>query len=484
MKRKQNNQIELEITDDEFMIPFDALHRNDDSIIGFLRKNGDSKHGVEQLGSIKKRDLKDMLPTLAPFLLRDAYFTVNGYKSQPTYNLKTTGLRGTWRKEKNLRYLNAVYADLDIGRGGEAGPRGLTVNEGTQLLIDLAYAPDRIPTWSMTAQSGRGLYAFWILRDEDDEDAPETFKSLKNFTETLALYKAVNRAIYKRLECLAADKICDGARVLRVPGTLHSVTGEKCIYKPAYDADGLITYTLRELAKAFGVPVMEKSLPRELREQWTRNKSDNPNPLKANGSKSLAAARARDLVTLEQWRGGWHKGHRRYCLRIYAQFLKAAGTGRAETDQAVEIMARNCNPPFPSDATDQPIRSIVNEVWLEPFAKLTQSNLVKWLQITPDEARELELEKLLPAEVADERAIPKGGLRIQEKSQRRAEILKIINERGILSTREFQTELTTRGFTASHMTINRDLISLGFQDDEARKKAGRKATDQMTLSDL
>ena len=40
---------------------------------------------------------------------------------------------------------------------------------------------------------------------------------------------------------------------------------------------------------------------------------------------------ARDLVTLEQWRGGWQRGNRRFCLRLYAHFLKSAGTCYAET---------------------------------------------------------------------------------------------------------------------------------------------------------
>lgn len=479
-KRTKKAPALLEIPEDDFLDPLGALHRASDSVIGFLRKNGEHKSGVENIGSIKRSDLKGMLPKLAEWLLEDAYFTVNGYNAQAPYTIKKTGQRGVWRKEKNLRYLNAVYADLDIGRVGEPGPRGLSVSEGSQLLIDLLTG-GTLPQLSMSAQSGRGLYALWILRDDDDEDAPVTFKNQKSFGETLALYKAVNRAIYKHLECLAADKICDGARVLRVPGTLHTGSGGRCFYKVTFDRDGkLVTYTLKELAEAFGVPVLEKSLPSDLR-QWEAN--DNPtNPKKANGPKALAAARARDLVTLEQWRGGWQRGQRRFCLRTYAQFLKAAGTGRAETDAAVEIMASNCNPPYPSDVSDQPLKTIVNEVWLEKFATLKQMNLVKWLQITSDEARELELEKLIPIEVQDERTIPRGGLRLQEKAQRHAVIQKLINERGMMSTRELVTELKESAFVSSVATVHRDLIELGYQENPARKRAGRKPSEQqMTL---
>jgi hypothetical protein len=470
----------LAVSEAQFFEPIDALHRGDNSFIGFLRKNGESATGVENLFAATKEQVRAMLPSLAHWLLQDAYLTVNGFNSTAPYNVKKTGLPGVWRKEKNLRYLNAVYADLDIGRAGESGPRGLSVNDASQVLIDLLTG-GTIPQLSMSAQSGQGLYAFWLLRDDDDENAPVTFKGQRNFVETLALYKKVNRAIYKRLECLAADKICDGARVLRVPGTRHSVTGEQCFYKVTFDSQGqLVTYTLRELAAAFGVPVLEKSLPRELR-QWTANENSTC-PQRAAGPKALAAARARDLVTLEQWRGGWTKGNRRFSLRLYAQFLRAAGVPYSDAAQAVETMAGNCKPAYPSDASDQTLKVLLNEVWREPFAKYTQLKLVHWLQITPDAARELELERLLPVEVQDERQPPKGGTQAANKAARQIAIQALIETRGLLSEREFVHALQAQGIDASKATARRDLIALGYQDSTARKKAGRP-NSQMTLPD-
>ncbi len=474
---------QLAISDAEFFEPLDALHRGDNSIVGFLRKNGESKTGVENLFALPKQEIRAMLPGLARWLLRDAYFTVNGYNATAPFNIKKTGLPGVWRKEKNLRYLNAVYADLDIGRAGAIGPRGLSVNEASQVLIDLLTG-GTIPQLSMSAQTGRGMYAFWILRDDDDENAPITFKGQRNFVETLALYKKVNRAIYKRLECLAADRICDAARILRVPGTLHSGTDENCFYKVTFDSHGqLVTYTLRELAAAFGVPILEKSLPRE--REWTPNPSPQ-NPKKANGPKALAAARARDLVTLEQWRGGWTKGNRRFCLRLYAQFLRAAGVQITEAEQAVETMAGNCQPAYPSDDSDQTVKALLREVWLEPFNKAhyTQLNLVKWLQITGEEARELELERLLPVEVRDERNAAKSGTRASGTTARRAAIEAIIEARGMLSEREFASELQAKGINASAATVHRDLKAMGYQDSSARKKAGRPSGGQMTLPEI
>ncbi len=478
----------LTVSESDFFEPIDALHRGDNSIIGFLRKNGESKTGVENLFAATKEQVRAMLPDLAKWLLQDAYFSVNGYNSTAPYKVRSTGLPGVWRKEKNLRYLNAVYADLDIGRTGERGARGLSVNDANQVLIDLIFERpgSNIPTVSLTAQSGRGLYAFWILRDDDDENAPVTFKGQRNFVETLALYKKVNRAIYKRLECLAADRICDAARILRVPGTRHSGTGEICKYYlgRTLDLNGeskLITYTLSELAAAFGVPVLEKSLPAALRE-WTPNGTVNAK--KANGPRELAKARARDLVTLEQWRGGWTKGNRRFCLRLYAQFLRAAGSSYVDAARAVEIMARNCKPAYPSDTSDEPLKALLNDVWREPFAKsqYTQLNLVKWLQITADESRELELEKIIPIEIQDERAATaKATGRAASTTTRRAAINLLIETRGLLSEREFANALQAQGIDASAASVHRDLIALGLQDSTARKKAGRPKNEQMQL---
>jgi DeoR/GlpR family transcriptional regulator of sugar metabolism len=82
----------------------------------------------------------------------------------------------------------------------------------------------------------------------------------------------------------------------------------------------------------------------------------------------------------------------------------------------------------------------------------------------------------LPIEVQDERRIPRGGLRAQEKSQRRAIIRQIIEENGMHSVREFVQKLEARNIKASAATIHRDLIALGYQENDTRKKAGRPNT--------
>jgi hypothetical protein len=480
--RRASTLAQLAIPENEFFEPFNAIHRDESAFVGFARKTGESVTGIENLFSLTRKQVNSMLPEIAQWLVQDAYMTVNGYNSTAPYNVRKTGLPGVWRKEKNLRCLNAVYADLDINRIGENGPRGMDLSSAFQLLIDLTSVftgASGIPQYSIIAQSGRGLYVLWLLRDDDDENAPVTFKNQKTFAEQKALYKVINRAVYNRLDCLAADKICDAARLLRVPGTRHNVTGEKCGYHVFFNADDkLNTYTLNELAAAFGVPVMKSSLPVDVR-KWQAN--ENPiNPKKANGAKALAMARAHDLVILEQFRGGWQKGRRRFSLRLYAQFLRSAGTSYTDATRAVELMAGNCIPPYPSDADDEPLNALLRNVWHEPFATVRQENLAKWLQVTPELARELELEKIVPVEIADERRQPKGGERATAKAARLQAIETIIQERGMLSVREFASELQAQDMDASKATVQRDLIALGLQDSDARKKAGRPS-EQMTL---
>ena len=500
ISQNQNNADEragaLSISTNEFMAPMEALNPKDDSYIGFIRKGA---QGVENLFSVTPRELREMLPELSQWLLEDAYFTVNGYYKPARWKNRQTGLPCVMRREDNLRYLNACYADLDIGRAGGRGAKGQSANEAAQTLFDLMFG-GTLPQCSMTARSGRGMYVFWILRDEDDPtSAPRGDKRF--YRERLELYKQVNRAICKRLESLAADdKAIDGARVLRTPDTAHGMTGARCVYSINHDETGaLFTYTLSELASLFGVREMAVSLPESARgfaeideafrefgaakgEETERPKT----PKRANGPKVLARDRAQDLTVLEQSRQGWKKGNRRFCLRLYAHFLRAAGCGRADALRAVETMARNCTPVYPSDASDLTGAKIVAEVWRDEAQRYTTRNLVKWLQITDEEARDLNLKRLIPQTLKDERASAKGkSPRETATEARRKLIYDWIIASGMKSTRDFVALLDMQGVKAGAQTVSRDLDALGFAEHSSRKKAGRKSSsEQLDFSEL
>lgn len=494
---------DLNISTADFMKPVEALHRREDSYIGLVRKGA---KGIENLFSVTPRELRQMLPELSKWLLEDSYFTVNGYYQPARWMNRATGLPCVMRREDNLRYLNAVYADLDIGRAGAAGAKGKDANEATQLLFDLMFG-GALPQCSMTARSGRGMYVFWILRDDDDPtSAPRGDKRL--YRERLELYKQVNRAICKRLESLAADnKAIDGARVLRTPGTLHGSTGARCVYSVNHDAGGaLFTYTLSELAALFGVREMRVSLPDSVRDfdeidealrsfdapdaerasQASHSNQSVLMPKRANGPRASARDRAQDLTVLEQARGGWKRGNRRYCLRLYAQFLRAANCDKSTALQAVEVMAANCQPSYPSDTSDTTSAKIVGEVWRDGRKTHNTQNLVEWLRITHDEARDLGLKRLIPQSLRDERraAKPAKSQRETQTDERRKIIYDLIISGGMKSARDFVATLAARGIKSNPQTVNTDLDALGFAEHPSRKRAGRKsASGQLELPD-
>lgn len=190
------------------------------------------------------------------------------------------------------------------------------------------------------------------------------------------------------------------------------------------------------------------------------------------GFRALHAKRAQDLVCLEQSRGGWKKGHRRVCLSFYAHFLRGAGTSRPDIVAAIRAMAGNCVPSYPSESNDSTIAKIVSDVFSNPLKKHTTANLVKWLGIQNHEARALELQTLIPSEVAAERKLPKGGKRAAEKAIRLELIKDQIANHGMVSTRALVHVLKAKGISTGKSTLERDLEELGFKTI-GRQKAGR-----------
>jgi hypothetical protein len=479
--------LELELSQEKFLEPIRALHRGAGAVVGFTAKG---ENGWDNLFAATIEELETMFPFLAKWLVQDAYFTVNSMFAKAPYPSRKTGLPGVLRKEKHLRFLNACYVDLDIGRAHGSDAQRKSQNIAAAELLDLMEA-GALPQCSLFARSGRGAYVFWLLRDDADPTSPPRY-----WPERLTLYKKVNKAICKRLEQLAADeRAFDGARVLRVPGTAHGTTGAKAVYSVQYDGSGrLFTYTLSELARLFGVREMDVSLPERARllaseelvevDEAARSfgSLNEPEtaparsvPARRNGLRALHAKRAQDLVCLEQSRGGWKKGHRKVCLSFYGHFLRGVGLNPREVLDAVNSMARNCDPPYPSDTSDTPLAQICREVFSGPYKKHTTANLVKWLAIEGHEARALELHTLLPLDVANERRPPRGGQQAQQKAARLELIADYILRFGMPSIRTLKVALEARGVVVGRGTVSRDLEELGFKGHASRKSSGRPA---------
>src|SRR5579871_1583401 len=94
------------------------LHRGDESFVTLHRKI----HGQwEDIGAIGISQARDRVPIVREYLEIDSYFSINStYPRKKTFKVSPlTGLPIYSRCEKYLRWLNALYVDLDAGHTSE-----------------------------------------------------------------------------------------------------------------------------------------------------------------------------------------------------------------------------------------------------------------------------------------------------------------------------------------------------------------------------
>jgi len=88
--------------------PIAQIHRAHDGLITFLQKGeGEEFHSF----AIRAEDLQQYFPEFVEELEQDAYFSLHGM-----YRPEKAGrgiLRGSYRKTRNLRWLNAAWVDCD-----------------------------------------------------------------------------------------------------------------------------------------------------------------------------------------------------------------------------------------------------------------------------------------------------------------------------------------------------------------------------------
>lgn len=467
-----------------------TIHRDPKGYIGFVRKPDPNnpqldKHGrpktIENLFSIRADELRSMFPSFVEWLANDSYYTVNAYYRPAPYKSSVTGLSDVWRKEKYLSRLTSCYSDIDCGRPESEEP-GSELN-WRQAQFEAGVLADKgiIPQPSIMARSGRGVYLLWLLKDEKDPKKPPAA-----YPEKIQLYKACNRKLNERIreKSLPADRgAIDAARVLRVPGSVHRKTGRRVEYVVQLDQTGQgFVYTLREIASFLDVPAVESALPDSTRAlakppQYRRTKSPGTAPLRSKGYKALHALRAQDLLTIESWRGGFKRRGEKYpdgstspgrrrILTMYAGFLRGAKEPLEETEKSVKAMAVNMDPPYPSDPPDEdpPIIKIVEDVYKANQRKWSTETLCKYLGVTDNVARNLNLQTIRPATVAIE-ADQDRPLQKDIIEERREFARKYIEKhRRISSARALANIYKQAGFVgANHETANQDLNAIGFK---------------------
>lgn len=468
-----------------------TIHRDPKGYIGFVRKpdpdnpqldkNGRPKT-FENLFSIRADELRSMFPAFVDWLAQDSYYTVNAYYRPAPWKNKTTGLDDVWRQEKHLSRLTTCYSDIDCGRS-ESDEPGADLN-WRQAQYEAGVLADNgvIPQPSIMARSGRGVYLFWLLKDEKNPSIPPPA-----YPEKVQLYKACNRKLNEQIKthALPADiKAHDAARVLRVPGSVHGKSGRRVVYTIQLDQAGQgFVYTLLEIASFLKIPTIKSELPSSTRAlatppQYRRTKNPGTAPLRSIGFQAMNALRAQDLLIIENWRGGFNRrgvkydngfipyaAGRFYILRMFATFLRGAKEPLEKTKQALEVMAANMKPPYPSDppGDDPPIIDILQSVYKKKRQQWKNETLCKLLGITDDVARELELQTIRSKMVTIE-ADKARPLREEIVEKRRAYARKYIEKYGRVTARELANVYEQAGFVgANHETANQDLNAISFK---------------------
>jgi hypothetical protein len=440
-----------------------------DSYVGFYHKRGGASKPVP-VAAHRIDELREWLPGIADDVLgADSYMTVNGFFAPCREAFR--------RQEKWLRALNAVYVDLDVGRRPAEKPDNpaswLGADEADYMVMKLA-AANEIPYPSVIARSGRGIYLMWLLVDVKNPDLPPPGFQLD-------LYKRIQREVNERLTDLAADPAAkDGARILRVPESIHGGTQKRVRYRVQCGDDGRpLTYTLPELAGFFGIE-------REERKE-TPARARRPRGKGAKPRKALCGQRIEDIESVAKAIGVL-QGNRRVVLTHYAECHRVIETDPRETLNACYRLARLCKPRYPGPG-DTPVREIVQNAYgipawaLYKHCRLRNDTLCRRLRITPDLARRLELQTILPKEERERRKAEPSEA--QKRRQERRAFLRDANENGPatdLSTYKLAKLASACGFPCSHMTVSRDLNAMGLRETRGRSGRPRKGRHSETGS--
>ena len=462
------------------LTPHMLIWRSPDGWVTFHRKHPETgKH--EDLFALPVKELHQQFPAIRAYLLQDAFASVNLYyrgaywpsRVAPAY--KAPARRSADPATSTLRYLCSCYVDMDVGRPNDKDPlKRMTAGQAIGLAIDAEWQ-GLIPMPTIFAYSGRGAYLFWLLTNPDGTGPHRVY----GFTHKrdLWLYKEVNKKALARLRefGIGTDIIHDASRFLRVHGTMHTGAGRPTQYLISPTKHGGALYTLEQLAAFFDLQPQGDLIPASVKqiEQAPRQRPARPKDLEAvkagkrgfvPGKIKKALMRFQDIVSIEQYHGGFVKPRRRYSLTYAARFLHEAGTPKAEIVQTLAQFAGRCRPPYPSDEHDATPAELADlaRSGRDGLPKgLHSATMAEFFMVTHDVAVELGLQSIVPASI---RELWKNAPspRQQRKDARRLFMREYLEAHpgAVLSVSRWLVILAQNGHQCARGTANTDLRDL------------------------
>jgi hypothetical protein len=479
------------------------------------------------LFNVYARDLQEVFPQIIEQLLEDSVFTVCGMmvprrvealadralgapKRLGPYSRSATrveiGGRLRWlprayRRKSGARGITAAWVDLDFYRLGLTEEFVVGRLHGMQQRGEL-------PAVSLFIYSGRGIWAFWVLRDAQDPRC-----AVRAGYDNRRAWERIQRALHERLATLGSDAAAlDLARTARVPGSLRTDLEDERPVRIGWQVQGppgsttAFTYTLPELSAALGLadapPVLSLPVP----SATSGTTSAVTKLAKRRGARGRFYVLHQQLDELERMRGGWRKGTRGRALwlqvatmvsiRRWCRWLGDAASQPPEMRMVAELsnagirerareIGLRCEMSDDFDARFEVSNACARAFrdrglgTKHPGRKPPSNRTIsEWLCVTPEETerlRDLGFKTPLPAALcygeSPSRTEPVG--RTGAATARR-ECLRQLNADRIADgapwpgLRGFVELLGERGHSASPMTVQHDLEALKISNPRGR----------------
>lgn len=249
---------------------------------------------------------------------------VEEFKGQQNVYLTPNTMYKPQRAVSNIRQFRALYIDLDCIEGDK--------HYISYHLFNLA-EEGIIPKPTMIVDSGNGLHIYWKIKNAP-YGAINTWQELEDM-------------LYYKLKHYGADiRATDGARVLRLPGTINSKNNRVCkvIYK-----DDSLEYSMYDLR--------EKYLSNKYKNKIIKDINKNRKVIKNEffNSYNLHSTRAKDLEVLCKLRNYNIKGYRNMVLHCYAYWVGVC----VRDDEVLAERVNTLNNMFKEPAKDSEVRAIL-----------------------------------------------------------------------------------------------------------------------------
>lgn len=287
------------------------------------------------------------------------------------------------RKRSNISVYQyrSVFVDLDCYKVGY---------NAFQLAQELErnWYGKKIPEPTLTIFTGQGLSLWYVLKE------PVFYKDKKG----VKYFQAVQKKIIDELKCFGADDVSDGARVMRLAGTINSKTGKRA----EIISNSRKFYELGEIAAYFNnLKVKEtKDSPKEKKQTTTSNQGrmltlkDGYYQGKIWRSLwSLFEARVKDLEKLCELRDWDVENYREKILFLY-RYWNCYLVGTEKAYELTNKLNRRFKKPLEQKEVDNATYSaekafLKDENGRKVVYSYTNKKLVEWLDISLEEQKHL-----------------------------------------------------------------------------------------------